>query len=376
MVYMTALGSFLPGDPIPNDRMEDYIGRISPEATRRGRLALRQNKIRTRHYAIKPDGTTDYTVAKLSAAAVRAMLKDSEIEARDVDFLAAATTQNDFLVPGVASGVHGELKLPPIEITSHQSVCASSLMAMKSAYLQVKAGEKKAAVAVGGEFTSRYFRPGFYIDTKLIEADGSVGVDADFLRWTLSDGAGAALFEPKPNERGLSLKVEWIELRSFADRFETCMSGGVLEGADGQDEPWSHAGSPEAAFRRGALTLRQDFETLYAMLPVWVGEFMRLVDAGKLKIDEVDWFLCHFSAHSLRVEIEKLATKAGCMIPAEKWFTNLYDKGNVGSASIFLLLDDLMREKPVRPGQTILCAVPESGRCIMGFMLLTVVGHE
>lgn len=373
MVYITALGQYLPGEPVANYRMEDHIGRISAEASRRGRLALRQNRIKTRHYAMRPDGTTEHTVASLAAGAVRDMLRHAEVTERDVDFLAACTTQNDYLVPGIASAVHGELKLKPLEIASHQSVCAGSLMAMKSAYLQVKADGKQAAVAVGAEFSSRFFRPGFYAGTDLVQPDGSVGADADFLRWTLSDGAGAALFEPKPNERGLSLKVDWIELRSFADRFDTCMSGGM---APVTGAPWSHAASPGAAFQAGAMTLRQDFDILYAMLPVWVGEFMRLVDAGRIDIAGVDWFLCHFSAHSLREEIEKLATKAGCMIPKERWFTNLYEKGNVGSASIFLLLHDLFHTQDLMPGQTILCAVPESGRGIMGFMQLTVCGER
>jgi len=70
----------------------------------------------------------------------------------------------------------------------------------------------------------------------------------------------------------------------------------------------------------------------------------------------------------------KLATRAGCMIPEERWFTNLYDKGNVGAAALFLMIDDLMRSGRLEPGQRILCAVPESGQCIMAYAGLTVVG--
>ena len=65
--------------------------------------------------------------------------------------------------------------------------------------------------------------------------------------------------------------------------------------------------------------------------------------------------------------------KSVVMIPEERWFTNLYDKGNVGAAALFLLLDDLMRSGRLVPGQRILCAVPESGQCVMGYAALTVV---
>ena len=73
----------------------------------------------------------------------------------------------------------------------------------------------------------------------------------------------------------------------------------------------------------------------------------RRIDAadrrGPVDPASVDWFLCHYSARSLRQEMVKLATHAGCMIAEERWFTNLYEKGNVGAASLFLLLDDLLR---------------------------------
>lgn len=369
--YITAAGQFLPGAPVPNDAIEDHIGAISPMASRRGRLTLRQNRIRSRHYAMTADGHSDHSVASMAADAVRDLLDRAEIGAREIDLLASATTQADGLVPGLASAVHHALGLPPVEVVSHQSVCASSMMAMKTAWLNVIAGQRDAAVAVGAEFSSRFFRPGHY--ASIVEPDGALLADADFLRWTLSDGAAAVLVEPRPARHGPSLQIEWIESRSFADRFAPCMRGGLAEQADGALKPWSHFASAADAAQAGAFVLRQDVDALHAMFPVWVGEFMRLIDKGRFAPDSVDWFLCHFSAHSIRESLVKLAERAGCMIPEERWFTNLYEKGNVGSASLFLLIDDLVRSGRLEPGQTILCAVPESGQCIMSFMQMRVV---
>jgi 3-oxoacyl-[acyl-carrier-protein] synthase-3 len=248
------------------------------------------------------------------------------------------------------------------------------MMALKNAALQVGAGEHKAAIAAGAEFSSRYFRPGHYLGTEALRPDGTLPGDAEFLRWTLSDGAAAVLVEDRPAAHGLSLRIDWISLRSFADRFGPCMTGGAVRHADGSVRPWSlHPAIGDAA-GKGAFQLRQDVGALYRMLPVWMGEFLRLVDDGRIDPEAVDWFLCHFSAHSLREEMVKLATRAGFMIPEERWFTNLYDKGNVGAASLFLLLDDLMRSDRLAPGQRILCAVPESGQCIMSLAGMTVVG--
>lgn len=377
-VYLTASGSCLPGAPVPNAAMEEHIGRISPDASRRGAMVLRRNRIATRHYAMTADGRSDWTVATLGAAAAEDLLRTAEIDRGRISYLASATTQNDLMVPGLASGIHAALGLPPLEIASHQSVCASSMMALKAAWLQVACAEHDAALAIGAEFSSRYFRPGCYAGTDALGADGILAPDAEFLRWTLSDGAAAALLEPRPATHGLSLRIDWISLRSFADRFAPCMTAGAVRDADGGITPWSHFPSVHDAAKAGAFMLRQDVDALHAMLPVWVAELMRLIDAGRIRTDEVDWFLCHYSAHSLREEMVRLATRAGCMIPEDRWFTNLYEKGNVGAASIYLLIDDLLRSGRLEPGQTILCAVPESGQCLMSYARMTVVeaNHE
>lgn len=371
--FISATGQFLPGEPVGNDAMARHIGVISDEGLRMGRLFLRRNRIQTRYYATREDGTTDLTLAKMGAKAALDCLGRAGLDRKALTYLASATTQNDLMVPGFASGVQAEAGIPPLEIASLQSVCASALMALKSAWREIQSGDHDAALAVGAEFSSRYFRPGHYQGTATLAEDGTLPADAEFLRWTLSDGAAAALLEPRPAAKGISLRIDWISLRSFADRFPPCMMGGAIR--DGNEiTPWSHAASIEEAARAGAFQLRQDVDVLARMLPVWVGEMMRLVDLGRIVPDKVDWFLCHYSAHNFREELIDLATRAGCMIDEAKWFTTLYEKGNVGAASLFMLIDDLLRSGKVEPGQTILCAIPESGRCIMGYAQMTAVG--
>ena len=47
--------------------------------------------------------------------------------------------------------------------------------------------------------------------------------------------------------------------------------------------------------------------------------------------------------------------------------------GNVGAASIFIMLWDLMRQGKVKKGEKILLMVPESARFSYSFALLTAV---
>ena len=50
------------------------------------------------------------------------------------------------------------------------------------------------------------------------------------------------------------------------------------------------------------------------------------------------------------------------MIPEEKWFSNLYTKGNTGAASIFIMLEEAFSTGRFKKGDVILLMVPESGR--------------
>jgi 3-oxoacyl-[acyl-carrier-protein] synthase-3 len=64
--------------------------------------------------------------------------------------------------------------------------------------------------------------------------------------------------------------------------------------------------------------------------------------------------------------------KLGIEIPLEKWFTNLTSVGNVGSASIFMMIEELINSGKLKSGQKILLMVPESARFSYAFSLLTV----
>jgi 3-oxoacyl-[acyl-carrier-protein] synthase-3 len=369
--YIVGTGVFLPGEPVGNDAMEDRLGRIAGRDSLFGKKALRWNGVESRHYAMRPDGSVTHTLAQMSAEAVRAALDAARLERRDLSMLATAATQGDYLVPGHASAVHAELGAGALEVASFQSVCGSSLMAAKSAWLSVRAGEHDVAAACAGEFSSRWFRPSFYEGTALVDAKGRLRAEADFLRFTLSDGAGAIVVEPKP--RPGALKINFIDIVSLADRFDPCMwAGACVETRADMTSAWAHVG-PRAAHEAGAMALLQDFELLKKVIRAWVGAYLQKVDEGRIVPAEVDHCLVHYSAKSLRAEIVSLLENTAGMVPEEKWFSVLREIGNVGSASIWLMLDRLVRSGRVQPGQKILSVVPESGRALVGFMMLEAV---
>lgn len=370
-VYITSMGKFLPGAPVDNDSMEDYLGRVDGKPSRVRARILKQNGIQTRHYAIDREQKTLFSNAQMAAHAVRQAMDRGATAASEIDFLAAATSQGDFPLPGFASSVHAELDIPSCEIATLHGICASGIMALKTAMLQVAAGERTTAVACASEFTSRLFKASRF-DAQEGVKQHSLSFDTEFLRWMLSDGAGAAILEGSPGNSGLSFQIEWIELKSFANRFEPCMYVGPHKNG-GPIASWLDYPSYHAAADDGAINLRQDVRMLGDVVKYAVHGLLDVAARKALAPTSVDWLVAHYSSHVFRDQSYELAAKAGFDIPQERWFSNLSTVGNVGSASIFVLLEELLYSGKLQPGQKVMCLVPESGRFLFGYMLLKVV---
>jgi 3-oxoacyl-[acyl-carrier-protein] synthase-3 len=361
--YITATGAFLPGDPVDNEQLTARFGADTRRSAALRRRTLAANGIKTRHYAVDDAGMTLMLNEELAAEAARRALADRGLEPQQVSMLATGTTQGDLLVPGFASMVHGRLGGGPMELLSAAGVCASGMAALKAAVSAVRLGEHPVAVAVGSELVSRSF------GNNAPEAP-----DTSFLRWTLSDGAGAVVLESRPRPDGLSLRVDWMHLVSHAHSHPVCMSAGLGEeltptaGTTWLDQPKPGSGEEFTPPR-----LRQDMSALPALVDMGVAEFDALVKAGRIDPD-TEHILCHYSAEHFRGKLLDRLRDAGYAPEDKRWFTNLHTAGNTGAASIFVMLD-AARDR-MSPGDRVLLIVPESGRFTMAFAQLTCVGPE
>ena len=368
-VYLTALGKFLPGPPIGNDAMEDYLGRIHDRPSRARLRILKQNGIVSRHYAIDTQQRSLYSNAEMASLAVKDAL--TRAGADGFDFLAAATSQGDHPLPGFASFVHAELGAPACEIATHHGVCVSGVVALKHAALQVETGRRKRAISCASEFASRLLKASRY-EAQRGDNGHTLGFDTEFLRWMLSDGAGAAVLEPQPARDGLSLKIEWIETKSLANRFPACMYVGPVANGGPRLKSWLDYPDYHQAADDGAINLRQDIRLLEDVVQCAVEGALALGAEGRFNPRAVDWLVAHYSSQRFLDQSYDLAIRGGVKLPRERWFSNLSTTGNVGSASIYLLLEELLRHPALEPGHQILCVVPESGRFQFGYLLLTV----
>lgn len=378
--YITDLASFLPNEPVTNERIEDVLGRVNAIPSKSKAIMLRNNKIQQRYYALDPEtGAFTHNNAQLTAEAVRRLQPHDDFKLDDIACLCCGTTSPDVLLPGHALMVLGELGLPPCDAVSTAGICIAGMTALKYAALQVAAGLAPNAVATGSELSSSYLRADFFsVIADDPEADLAkkpiLAFDADFLRWMLSDGAGAAFISGEKNPQGISLRVDWIENISFAGELETCMYAGGWKNEDGTMNGWRAAPSAREAARNNFLAVRQDARLLgREIVSTMTRALRRVVAKHDLTPDAVDWYLPHFSSHFFRDKFYAGMQEAGFEIPYAKWFTNLYTTGNVGAASIYLIMEALFKSGDLQPGQRLLCFIPESGRFSHCFMHLTVV---
>jgi 3-oxoacyl-[acyl-carrier-protein] synthase-3 len=375
-VYITRLASFLPNDPVSNDEMESVLGLINGQNSKAKPLILRNNQIKTRYYAIDKDGRTTHTNAGLTKEAV-SRLFDKKFELDQVEVLSCGTTSPDQLLPAHAAMVHGDLGGHPMEINSASGACSAGIQALKFGYLSVKSGEANNAVCTGSERFSKWMLARFFKEeaekiAKLAE-NGIIAFEKDFLRFMLSDGAGAALLESKPNDKGISLKIEWIEQSSYAHELPTCMYAGAVKESNGDLVGWGDL-EQEQWSGQSVFAIKQDTKLLGDFIVKKSIEFMkRILEEKNVAAESLTYFLPHLSSQYFASRIVKELELMGVDIPSSKWFTNLSWVGNVGAASPYLMLEELFHSGKLKVGDKLLMGIPESARFNYAYALLTVV---
>lgn len=375
-VYITRVAKFLPNRPVANDEMEEYLGKVNNKPSKAKAIVLRNNGIKTRYYAMDKEGNITHTNSQLAALAVKALFDDN-IDINKLEILTAGTTSPEVILPSFAAMVHGELGIHNVELISASGACISSIQGLKYAYMAVGSGQADMAASVGSERLSPWMHASRFEAeaenlSKLTE-NPIIAFEKDFLRWMLSDGASAALLQSTPNENELSLKINWLEITSYANELETCMYAGAVKNEDKSLTGWNDMPVEEWE-NQSVFSLKQDTRLLGANIVPKGGEFLaKLMKKHGLDNDGIDYFLPHMSSEYFKNQIGEVMASIGIDLPEEKWFYNLPKVGNVGSASPFLMLEEIMNTGKAKKGDNLLVMIPESARFSYAYLYLTVV---
>jgi 3-oxoacyl-[acyl-carrier-protein] synthase-3 len=373
-VYITKAAKYLPNEAVSNEEMESFLGLINDTASKARRIILRNNKITSRYYAVDKTGKSTHSNAELTRNAVE-QLFDENFTAQDLEVLSCGTSTPDIFLPSHAAMVHGLLKNKSVELNSSTGVCCAGMNSLKFGFLSVRSGNSKNAICTGSEKVSTWLNAQKYNheadNLKSLEEQPIIAFKKDFLRWMLSDGAGAFLLENNP--RGpISLKIEWMEAFSYAYELKTCMYAGGDKLENGEIKSWSDY-APEQWLNESVFSIKQDVKLLDEFILVKGAESMKdAMDKNNVTSDDITYFIPHVSSNFFVEGLKKGLTEKGIEIADEKWFMNLSRVGNVGSASIYLALEELMNSGKLKKGEKILLSVPESGRFSFAYAYLTV----
>jgi len=356
--YITSTGSYLPGEPVDNENIEQYLGNVIGEGRVRQKI-LHANGIQTRHYALDKKQNATHSLYELAAEAVKNCLPQDR-NSLTIDYLSAGTTHAPLLAPGLSSLLHDQLSKDKVishslEINSNSGICSSGAQAIVNAARAVKSGDADAAICAGVEqssvgLKSKAFRTTYDIPAILRDVRSSKWFMSVFLRFMLSDGAGAFLLEPQPRKDSISLKVDWTYSRSFANQAPLCMQ-----------------------INSSTMILTQDV----AILARYMSPLSKKALEGALcehgeTLDNYSMVLPHMSSYYFEPAVRKTIAKFSQNRQVPYW-TNLRTAGNTGAASIFIMLDEYLKTQPVAAGDRILLFVPESGQFNYVLISLTVV---
>lgn len=375
-IYITQVSTFFPNNPVSNDEMEEYLGKIKGLKSKSKPLILRSNQIKSRYYATDKNGNSTHSIAEMAVKAIRKLCVD-DFDPQNIELLTCGSASPDLMMPSLSLMVHGELGIKPIDAMTASGSCNSSMWALNYAWMSLLLGKYNNAVCCATEKFSNWMQSrNFEEESKHLEALGVnpfIAFEKDFLRWMLSDGASAVLLENKPKPNGLSLAIDWIEIKSYANEVETCMYAGGIKQEDGSIISW-HDLTPAQWLENSVFALRQDHKLLEANITRLGGIFLKeLTEKYNFDVSQVDFFLPHLSSFFFKPRIQESLNELGMNIPEEKWFVNLHKVGNIASASGFAMLDELYQSGRLEPGQRILLMIPESARFSYTYMMLTVV---
>ena len=247
-------------------------------------------------------------VVTLAEKACRAALQDAGKTPEDVELIIVATCTMEDFFPCAACQLQARLGAVHAAGFDVNAACSGFLYALATAHAYITAGLYRNALVVGGEVLSRLVD---YEDRSSCILFG--------------DGSGAVFVEKASEGKGLI---------------------SLSQGCDGP-------GGVAISCKTDALDkIHMDGRAVYAFatrqVPLCI---QNSLDKAGLAAEEIDLFLLHQA--NLRI-LETIAKRLN--IPMEKVPHNLDRYGNISSATIPVLLDELKKRGKITAGQKIVMA--------------------
>ena len=308
-IKITGTGSALPENTVTNFDMQKFV-ETSDEWIRE-RTGIVERRI-----------STGATVSDLAAKACENALEMANVSAKDVDIILVGTCSPELLLPCCACQVQGMIGADNAVAYDLNAACSGFLFALNTAYAYINAGIYKNALVVGAEVLS-----------KLMDWNDR-GTCVLF-----GDGAGAAFIE-KTDEDIVCANGRKAGLESMAQGSDGA-KGMVLSC---EERPVSNPYVEQVQERNPYIQMngQEVYKFATRQVPKCIEDALSKAD---LTVDDVDMFVLHQA--NVRI-IEAVSKRLKADI--SKFPMNLQRVGNMSSATIPVLLDELNRDNKIKSG--------------------------
>lgn len=356
-VELVSTGVYLPGDPVPFDKIEEVIGYLDQAPPRMQKFINRLRPtvkdligIEQCHFAIDPktkaltENNTSMLVKAIRKALANAKMEENEIEAL---FLGVAIPECQ--VPPLTTLVQEELGIDTCAEIEVHSNCTGATKLFQIALDALRLGRYKNVVVGYSQLSSAYIRSDFY-NQDLIEREHTL------LRWFLSDSACATVLKARDNlSSGIKLKEVYNE--SLGGKEKAGM--------------WMKVGAENfdllKTYKEGLHHLGQDYNAVVNRLgePIFIKGFNRMIDQCEINTKEIDFIVATIPSKLLLDKAKEYYLK-NMSIPKEKWYSNIAQKGYSGGCSIITALDELLESNSFKPGNNLVSITIESSKWMFG----------
>jgi len=332
MVYLAAVGTALPGDPVDNASLAKVLG-------------VNEDWIeffigtKTRHFARDLEsGEVYWSLAELCTQAAEEAITAAGVDPAEIEFVVMGTATPDELMPATVNHVADQLGLNHIPTYQLQSGCAGAVQALGLGRTLIAAGAG-AGLVIGGDVCSKHLD---------LSRDFTNAASSELVNFVLfGDGAGAAVLTAEP--RG-----HQVALRTVLNQFTG------LGRAPGQIIEWFGMADRES----GKQAVNEDYKAIEESVPVMATEILwQLLDELGWTPEDLTFLLPpQLSGRMTQLIWERLdmpgATEVSCVA----------DTGNNGNALPFMQLSRLLDQ--MTAGDKALAVAVESSKWLKaGFAL-------
>ncbi len=359
-VSIVGTGSFLPNDPIPNNRIDEILGplndappRIQAFVKNIASRMLENSGVERRHFAIDPEThRLTHTIASLAEEPARAALEHAGRKPEDVELLLLSAPNYDQTTPPTSAILQERLGIECCAEMDIHANCSGVGKCMQIAFDALRTGRYKTALVAYANLSSVYLRS-CYFNQALMNKNQAA------LRYILADGSGAVLLEatgsaddgPVPHEL-LGTYVESVGGKSPPGM---TTGGGVTDLIDVENQI-------PAVFERGSHHLDQDFFAVNRDAGRLLFEgVVRMVETLQLDSAKIDCIIASIPTKQLYDNnIERFMQHFGIRRDQAKFRAS--HTGYCGGASLLLHFDEMVRSGEIQPGQTVIVHSVESSK--------------